>query len=84
MEKEAPRLLTDRELTIIHAETIIVMLIFFGLFALICLNSYLFLYKNNEYKNVHSAIFYFLSLMCVLARFANLYFCYKEAYYWTK
>ena len=49
------------------------------LFGFFLVNCYLFLWKNEEYKNFHSVIFYVLSFLCITSRTGNLVYSYMEA-----
>jgi hypothetical protein len=51
------------------------MIIIYGLqLILLLVNCYLFLYKQKEYKNIHSVNFYLLSIIITAARIADLSF----------
>ena len=58
----------DTQLAILDAEVITIFIVYTGLLALIGINSWLFMWKLKEYKNIHSVAFYALSFMVCVCR----------------
>lgn len=62
-------------------ETITIIVVYALQLSFLLVNCYLFLYRQKEYKNIHSINFYLLSIIITAARIADLSFsmqCYRK------
>jgi hypothetical protein len=56
------------QLAILDAEVITIFIVYMVLIILIGVNSWFFMWKLKEYKNIHSVAFYVLSFMVCVCR----------------